>query len=85
MQLISDWFELGIWDRSRSVSRVHVFLSQWIVNGDNGADGHLVRRHVEGELRFQQGGLKNKRRMEEESVWETHSEIGIVTQVLAQV
>ena len=46
---------------------------------------NLAQRHVEGELRFQQGGLKNKRIMEEESVWENHSEIGIVTQVLAQV
>ena len=76
---------MGIGDPSRSVSRIHVSLFQWTVNGDNGADGHLAQRHVEGELRFQQGGLKNKRRMEEESVWETHSEIGIVTQVLAQV
>ena len=56
---------------------------QWTANGDNGADGHLAQRHVEGELRFQQGGLKNKRRMEEESVWETHSEIGIATQIIA--
>ena len=30
---------------------------QWTVNGDNGADGHLARRHVEGELRFQEGGF----------------------------
>ena len=56
---------------------------QWTANGDNGADGHLAQRHVEGDFRPKQGGLKNKRRMEEESVWETHSEIGIATQVLA--
>ena len=58
---------------------------QWTANGDNGADGHLAQRHVEEDFRPKEGGLKNKRRMEEESVWENHSEIGIVTQVLAQV
>ena len=58
---------------------------QWTADGDNGAGGHLAQRHVEEDFRPKQGGLKNKRRMEEESVWESHSEIGIVTQVLAQV
>ena len=65
------------------MSRRRIRNHEWTVNGDNGADGNLAQRHVEGELRFQQGGLKNKRRMEEESVWENHSEIGIATQVLA--
>ena len=71
------------WAFGRSVSRTHVFLFQWTADGDNGADGHHAQRPVEEAARPRQGGLKNKRRMEEESVWESHSEIGIATQVLA--
>ena len=47
----------------------HVFLFQWTANGTNGADGHLARRHVEGELGFQQGGLRNKHIKAEATVW----------------
>ena len=58
---------------------MHVFLFQWTVNGDNGADGNLAQRHVEGELRFQEGGRV------EAAARETHSKIGNATHVLAQV
>ena len=84
-QLISNWCELGIGYPSRSVSRMHVFLFQWTVNGDNGADGHLAQRHVEGELRFQPGGVKNKRRMEESTVWDKQPKNNNAIWILAQV
>ena len=84
-QLISNWCELGIGDPSRSVSRMHVFLFQWTANGDNGADGHLARRHVEEAFRPKQGGFRNMRKMVEEAAWEKHSKIGDATQIIAQV
>ena len=82
-QLISNWCELGLWDPIRSVSRNHVFLFQWTANGDNGADGHLARRHVEEAFRPEQGGLRNERKMVEATV-ETHLKIGVATQILSQ-
>ena len=63
----------------------NAFLFQWTVNGDNGADGHLAQRHVEGELRFQQGGLRDKRKMEEETVWNEKPKHSNATGILAQV
>ena len=69
---------------SRSVSRTHVFLFQWIVNGDNGADGHLARRHVEEAFRPKQGGLRNERKMVETNVWDAKPEKSVAIQVLAQ-
>ena len=73
------------WAQRRSVSKTHVFLFQWTVYGDNGADGHLARIHVEEAFRLQQGGFRSMRKMVEEAAWETHSEIGDATHVLAQV
>ena len=82
-QLISNWCELGIGDPSRSVSRKHVFLFQWTVNGDNGTDGILAQRHVEGELRVQLGGFRNMSKMVGGPAWETNSKIGNATHILA--
>ena len=64
---------------------MHVFLFQWTVNGENGADGNLAQRHVDGELRVQEGGFRNMSKMVEEAAQEMHSKIGIVTHILAQV
>ena len=72
--------ELGI-QVDKSQESIFSFF-QWTVNGDNGADGHLAQRHVEGELRFQQGGFRN---MVEAGAWEIHLKIGNATQILAQV
>ena len=58
---------------------MHVFLFQCTVNGDNGTDGILAQRHVEGELRFQEGGRV------EAAAPETHSKIGNATHIIAQV
>ena len=58
---------------------------QWTANGDNGADGQLAQRHVEGELRFQQGGFRIMRKVVEEAAGGTNSKIGNATQILAQV
>ena len=76
---------MGIGDPSRSVSRMHVFLFQWTVNGDNGADGNLAQRHVDGELRFQLGRFGIMSKMVEGAAWETNSKIGNATHILAQV
>ena len=70
---------------SRSVSRTHVFLFQWTANGNNGADGHLASRHVEEASRPQQGGLRNKHKMEEKTVWDEQPKHSNATQILAQV
>ena len=58
-------------------------LFQWTANGDNGADGHPAQRHVEGELRFQEGGFRIKSTMVEAAAWETKSKIGNATHILA--
>ena len=84
-QSISNWCELGLRDPIRSVSRNHVFLFQWTANGDNGADGHLARRHVEEAFRPKQGGLKNMSKVVDAAAWETNSNIGNATQIHAQV
>ena len=84
-QLISNWCESGLWDPIRSVSRNHVFLFQWTANGDNGADGHLARRHVEEAFRPKQGGFRNTSKMVDAAAWKTNSEIGDAIQILAQV
>ena len=60
-------------------------LFQWTVNGDNGEDGHLARRHVEEVSRPQQGGFRNMSKMADAAAWKTHPEIGDATQTLAQV
>ena len=83
-QLISNLCELGIWDPSRSVSRIHVFLFQWTADGDNGAGGHLARRHVEEARRPKQGGFRNLSKMVEGHVWERHSKIGVATHIPAE-
>ena len=74
---------MGIGYPSRSVSRMHVFPFQWTVNGENGADGNLAQRHVDGELRVQEGGFRNMSKMVERHVLERHSLIGIATKSLA--
>ena len=51
---------------------MHVFLFQWTVNGDNGTDGILAQRHVEGELRCQEGGFGIMSETVEEAARETH-------------
>ena len=63
----------------------NAFLFQWTVNGDNGTDGNLAQRHVDGELRFQGGEFRIMSKMVEEAARETHSKIGNATQMLAQV
>ena len=64
---------------------MHVFLFQWTVNGDNGADGNLAQRHVEGELRLQEGGFGIMSKTVDAAARETHSKIGNATHILAQV
>ena len=61
-----------------------MFLFQWTANWDTGVDGHLAQKHVDGELRFQQGILRNIHKMVEDFV-AGKPEIGIATQILAQV
>ena len=72
------------WAFGRSVSRTHVFLFQWTADGDNGAGGHLARRHVEEAVRPKQGGFRNMRKMVEAHVQEGHSKIGIATHIPAE-
>ena len=72
------------WAFGRSVSRTHVFLFQWTADGDNGADGHLARRHVEEAFRPKLGGFINMRKMVEGHVWERHSKIDVATKSLAE-
>ena len=60
----------------------NVFLFQLTVNGDNGADGILAQRHVEGELRFQEGGFGIMSKTVEGHVWERHSKIEVATNIL---
>ena len=77
----------GTYSRTANENSVknNVFLFQWTVNGDNGADGHLARRHVEEASGLQQGGLRNKRKMEEKTVWDEQPKNSNATQILAQV
>ena len=62
---------------------MHVFLFQWTVNGDNGTDGILAQRHVEGELRLQEGGFGIMSKTVDAAARETHSKIGNATHILA--
>ena len=71
---------------------MHVFLFQWTVNGDNGTDGILAQRHVEGELRCQEGGFGIMSGLSMGTMGqmgilhrETHSKIGNATYTFAQI